>query len=87
MYEVSDYDMCLRVVETAWAACEDKNSLRYATICFIAGGTYFELNKLSQCRKFWEQTVAIRDNLLSDDDIEVSKHDNLRLDIIPYPGV
>jgi len=69
--------MCLRVVETAWSACEDKNSLRYATLCNIAGGAYYELNKLGECRKNWENMMAIRDALLSEDDLEVSDHNNL----------
>jgi len=54
MYEVSDYDMCLRLTETAGFACLDTESLRYATLCMTAGRAYYELNQLSKCRKKWE---------------------------------
>jgi hypothetical protein len=73
LYEASDYGMCLRLVETAWSACEDKTSLRYATLCNIAGGAYYELNKLAECRKYWERMMTIRDTLLPEHDLEVSE--------------
>ena len=71
--------MCLKLVGTASSACEDKNSLKYATLCFIAGGAYYELNKLGECRKHWEHMMAIRENLLSESDLDVSDPADLRV--------
>jgi hypothetical protein len=73
--------MCLKLVGTASSACEDKNSLKYATLCFIAGGAYYELNRLGECRKYWEQMMAIRDNLLSESDLDVSDSDGLPIEL------
>jgi hypothetical protein len=73
--------MCLKLFGTASAACEDKNSRTYATLCFIAGGAYYELNRLGECRKYWEQMMAIRDNLLSENDLEVSDPADLRFEL------
>jgi len=72
LYEVSDYDMCLRLVETGWTACEDKDSLQYAGLCNAAGGAYYELNRLGDCRKNWEIFLKLQEKLLPEDDLEVS---------------
>ena len=75
---VSDYDMCLKMVETAWTACEDKDSLKYAILCHTAGSAYYELNRLTECRKHWTKMMDIRDTLLPEDDLEVSNCNCLR---------
>jgi len=72
LYEVSDYEICLRVVETAWQACEDKDSLQYATLCNIAGGAYYELNRLNECRQHWERFLKIQETLLPEGSLERS---------------
>lgn len=72
LYEVSDYDVCLQVVETAWIACEDKNSLQYAALCNVAGSVYSEINRIAECRKYWTLASEIQDALLPENNIEVS---------------
>jgi hypothetical protein len=72
LYEVSDYDIVLRVVETAWTACDDKKSLQYAALCNVAGCAYFELNKLGECRRHWAVFSEIQDASLPENNIEVS---------------
>ena len=81
LYEVGDYDICLRVVETAWLACEDKRSLQYAALCNVAGCAYSELNKQGDCRKYWEDCSEIQNTLLPDDNIEVRSKSGL----FPFP--
>ena len=54
-------------------ACgNNTNTLQYATLCNIAGGAYYELNKLADCRLNWEKFLKIQDDLLPEGDIEVS---------------
>lgn len=70
-YEIGDYTLCIGLVDTARVACEDKESLQYATLCNIAGGAYFELNQLRECRKNWETFLRIQEAKLSEDHLEV----------------
>jgi len=72
LYEISDYDLCLRLVDTARLACDDKESLEYATLCNIAGGAYYELNQLHECRKNWEIFLQIQEAKLSAKHLELS---------------
>ena len=74
MYEVSDYDMSLRLTETAGFACLDTESLRYATLCMTAGRAYYELNQLSKCRKKWELAMRIQEARLPKGHLEVRTH-------------
>lgn len=69
------------MVETAWTACEDKDSLKYATLCHTAGSAYYELNRLTDCRKYWTKMMEIRDALLPEDDLEVSDPNELHFNI------
>ena len=71
LYEISDYDVCLRIIETASSATEDQNSLQMAHLCNTAASCYYELNRIGDCRKNWEIALNIREILLDDDDIEV----------------
>ncbi|KAH8602772.1 P-loop containing nucleoside triphosphate hydrolase protein [Bisporella sp. PMI_857] len=72
LYEISDYDICIGVINTGWTACENYESLQYATLCNIAGSAYYELNKLADCRKNWEIFFRIQENLLPEHDLERS---------------
>jgi hypothetical protein len=56
--------MSARVVETAIGACHDKDSLDCADLHNTAGARYFELNRLGDCRREWEETKRIRSKLL-----------------------
>lgn len=67
LYEISDYQVCFRVIETAASACQDKNSLIYADLRNTAGSCYYELNRLGDCRKAWEETYRIRQRHLAHD--------------------
>jgi hypothetical protein len=70
--ELSDYDMSLKLVQSAQLACGDStDSLAYATLCNVAGSAYYELNKLADCRKNWEISAQIQEKLLGENDLEV----------------
>jgi hypothetical protein len=77
VYEVSDYDLCLRLVDIAGAACEDTESLQYATLCNTVGGAYYELNQLLNCRKSWETCLQIREAKLPAGNLEV-RYDHIK---------
>jgi len=66
--------MCIRLADTARSACEDKDSLQYASICKVAGGSYYELNQLGECRKNWEIFLQIQEAKLPPNYIEVKLH-------------
>lgn len=72
LYEISDYDLCLRLTKTAAGGCDDKGSVEYADLCGIAGSAYYELNKLDLCRKEWELYKKIQEDVYKDNDLEVS---------------
>ena len=52
-------------------ACQDKESLDYASICNAAGGSYYELNQLRECRKNWETFLQIQESKLEPESLEV----------------
>jgi hypothetical protein len=56
-----------RVVETGIAACEDKTSMLYAQLVNTAGARFFDLNRLSECRRAWETVLRIRKERLPHD--------------------
>jgi hypothetical protein len=68
LYEIGDYEVSGRVVETARHACEDKTSLLYAYLLDTAGSRFYDLNRLSDCRLAWETVLKIRKERLSHDD-------------------
>jgi tetratricopeptide (TPR) repeat protein len=72
LYEVGDYTTCLTLVETASAACEDKNSARYANLRNTAGTCYFEMNRLQDCRRDYEVALAIQEHQSAHDDSKVT---------------
>jgi hypothetical protein len=67
VYEIGDYEVCGRVIETAIGACEDKTSMLYARLVDTAGSRYYDLNRLSDCRTSWETTLQIRRERLAHD--------------------
>ena len=74
LYETSNYDICLRMVETGQLACgDDTETMQYAVFCNIAGLTYYELNKLGDCRKNLEVFYHLQEKHLGRDDLEVSR--------------
>jgi len=73
LYETSNYDICLRMVETGQLACGDETeTMQFAVFCNIAGLTYYELNKLGDCRKNLEIFYHLQEKHLGKDDLEVS---------------
>jgi tetratricopeptide (TPR) repeat protein len=78
LYELGDYDVSGRVIETALSAYEDKTSLLYALLVDTAGSRFFDLNRLSECRTAWETVLRIRKDILSHDD-PYSKYAKLTL--------
>jgi hypothetical protein len=67
--ELSDYDMCLKLVQTGFG--DNTDLLAYATLCNTAGSAFYELNKLADCRKNWEISAQIQEKLLGENDLEV----------------
>jgi hypothetical protein len=66
--EIGDFDVCSEVIETAAAACVDKDSLLYARLKLIQGNIAFDLNRLTKCRTAWDITKQIRTAKLLHDD-------------------
>ena len=64
LYEVGDFEVSGRVLETALSALEDKTSLLYARLVDTAGARFFDLNRLSDCRNSWETVLRIRKDML-----------------------
>jgi tetratricopeptide (TPR) repeat protein len=67
LYEIGDYEVSGRVIETGIEACEDKTSLLYARLVDTAGSRFSDLNRLSDCRNAWETALKIRRERLSHD--------------------
>jgi hypothetical protein len=63
--------MCLKVADTAQNACSNKESLQIANLLACAGGAYYELNRLRDCRKAYEESYRLQELLLPDDEFEV----------------
>ncbi|KAG4437548.1 hypothetical protein IFR05_006982 [Cadophora sp. M221] len=72
LFELGDYDTCEQIIGTALAACSDKKSLLYSGLRGTQGGLFFDLNLLSKCREAWEETLEIREDILSHDDPHVA---------------
>lgn len=70
LYEISDYDGALQIIEAGYAACKDKDSLPYADLCNTAGVCYLEKNFLANCRSVLETSLRIREAKLPPNDIE-----------------
>ncbi|KAH8752637.1 P-loop containing nucleoside triphosphate hydrolase protein [Hyaloscypha finlandica] len=72
LHELGDYEVSGRVLETALTACEDPKSLLYADLRDTAGTRFFNLNRLSDCHKAWDESLTIRKSLLSYDSPELA---------------
>jgi hypothetical protein len=70
LYEVSDYDGALQIIEVGYTACRDKESLLYADLCNTAGVCYTEKNFLPKCREMLERSLYIREKKLPPDHID-----------------
>ncbi|KAH7416710.1 hypothetical protein BKA64DRAFT_701492 [Cadophora sp. MPI-SDFR-AT-0126] len=64
LYELGDYDACTRVVETGIAACDKKKPQLFANLRTTEGCLYYELNRLEECRKAWEEAQRLRKTFL-----------------------
>jgi hypothetical protein len=70
LHEIGDYEISSRILDTAKSACEEKTSLIYAELGNTYGCRYYELNQLSDCRRAWEECMAIRKQRLPHNDAE-----------------
>jgi hypothetical protein len=70
LYEVSNYDEALQIIEIGYTACADKESVLYADLCNTAGVCYTEKNFLSKCRSALETSLRIRRAKLLPKDID-----------------
>jgi len=64
LHELGDYEVSGHVLETALTACENRNSLLYADLRNTAGSRFYDLNRLGDCRKAWDEALAIRKSFL-----------------------
>ena len=71
LLEVGDYGEIFRLLDVAYAVCDDKESLNYAHLRNTAGSCYFELNNLGECRTAYEEALRIRSRLLDPDNEEL----------------
>lgn len=71
MFESGSNRENLVLLETAYAACPDKDSLRYAHLLNTASQTYYGLNDLEHSREALERSKAIREALLGAKDEEL----------------
>lgn len=72
LFEVGDYEVAGRILETAASACDNKSSLVYAEIRNTAGARYYDLNRLTDCRMAYEECMRIRQEHLSHKDIGIA---------------
>ena len=72
LFEVGDYGEIFKMLEVALDVCDDKTSLSYAHLKNTAGASFFELNKLQDCREAYETTFKIRSQHLPADDEELA---------------
>ena len=64
LYELGDYEVSGHVLATAISACDDRNSLLYVDLRNTAGSRFYDLNRLGDCRKAWDEALAIRKSFL-----------------------
>ena len=67
LYELGDYEVSGHVLGTAISACDNRNSLLYADLRNTAGSRFYDLNRLGDCRKAWDEALAIRKSFLPRD--------------------
>ncbi|KAG4441818.1 hypothetical protein IFR05_002682 [Cadophora sp. M221] len=68
LYEIGDYDACNRVAENGIIACGSKTARLYAGLRLTQGACLFELNRLMDCRKAWEDAQRVRTSELRKDE-------------------
>ena len=71
-YEVGEHEESLKTLKIAFDACEDKTGLIYAQLCNNAACIYYELNDLTNCRKYNKQALSIRQKKLKSDDVDLA---------------
>jgi len=71
LYEIGDYDTSLQLVYAASAACDDKDSSRYANLQNTSGACYFDLNRLQDCRRDWVIALSIQERRFGHDVVKV----------------
>jgi hypothetical protein len=64
LYELGDYGVSGHVLNTAVSACEDRNSLLYGELRHKAGSRFYDLNRLGDARKAWDEALTIRKSFL-----------------------
>jgi len=74
---MSDYDLSRKVIDVAKLICEDKESHLFSRLCNTQGANYLDINRVVDCRRNWEMTLRIRENLKAEPDqgdIAISLH-------------
>lgn len=72
LFEIADYDECLNIIQIGCTASEDHSSTTYAHLLNTRASTYYELNRLGPSRQAIEAALAIRQQVLPENDPEVA---------------
>jgi len=59
LYELGDYDRSIGMTENGIIACGDRTTPHYVGLCLTKGACFFELNRLVECRKAWEEAQRV----------------------------
>ncbi|RDW75661.1 hypothetical protein BP5796_06482 [Coleophoma crateriformis] len=66
--DIGELHDCLKLLAIARDACTDKTGLPYSFLSNTTSCIYYELNDLPLCKKYQEETLAIRQAMLSSTD-------------------
>jgi tetratricopeptide (TPR) repeat protein len=72
LYEVSDYDECLKICDVGCSASASKRSIPYAHLLNTIGAIHYETNNLKASRKAFETVHRIRLELFGSKHLEVA---------------
>lgn len=68
LYEIGDYDGSIGMIENGIMGCSDRTTLHYVGLCLTKGACFFELNRLADCRKAWEEAQRVHKGRLKRDE-------------------
>jgi tetratricopeptide (TPR) repeat protein len=72
LQEIGDLRACSNLLQIACDACEDKTSLIYAYLCNTHVVVAVDENDMSKAQKYSTKAIAIRENRLASDDLDLA---------------
>jgi tetratricopeptide (TPR) repeat protein len=72
LFEISDYDECLNIIQIACTASSDHTSKTYAHLLNTRATAYYELNRLGLSRQAIETALSIRQQILPENHLEIA---------------